>query len=150
MSPEERKKEREKERKRKNAIYSGHLCLCQQPRAAHALHSDQKDGDIPRHAVVEAELRPGLNFFQKKLWHHHNVYILHTSWLHLLRNTETPPTSLLNTFFTPYTHPIHTSYTHLYTLTQLQHTSYIPPKGNILNYSRIFHPGKVSHSRQFT
>ena len=37
MSPEERrKKEREK-----NAIYSGHLRLCQQPRAAHALRSDQ-------------------------------------------------------------------------------------------------------------
>ena len=36
MSPEERKKEREK-----NAICSGHLRLCQQPRAAHALRSDQ-------------------------------------------------------------------------------------------------------------
>ena len=33
---------REKERKReKNAIYSGHLRLCQQQRAAHALRSDQ-------------------------------------------------------------------------------------------------------------
>ena len=39
--PEERKKERERERKRKNAIYSGHLRLCQQPRAAHALRLDQ-------------------------------------------------------------------------------------------------------------
>ena len=37
-----RKRERERERKRKNAIYSGHLRLCQQPRAAHALRSDQK------------------------------------------------------------------------------------------------------------
>ena len=36
MSPE-RKTEREK-----NAICSGHLSLCQQPRAAHALRSDQK------------------------------------------------------------------------------------------------------------
>ena len=36
-----RKKEREKERREKNAIYSGHLRLCQQPRAAHALRSDQ-------------------------------------------------------------------------------------------------------------
>ena len=35
MSPEE---ERGGE---KNAIYSGHLRLCQQPRAAHALRSDQ-------------------------------------------------------------------------------------------------------------
>ena len=35
-SREEKKKEREK-----NAIYSGHLRLCQQPRAAHALRSDQ-------------------------------------------------------------------------------------------------------------
>jgi hypothetical protein len=32
-----RKREREK-----NAIYSGHLRLCLQPRAAHALRSDQK------------------------------------------------------------------------------------------------------------
>ena len=40
--PEERKKEREREEEeRKNAIYSGHLRLCQQPRAAHALRSDQ-------------------------------------------------------------------------------------------------------------
>jgi hypothetical protein len=36
MSPE-----REKEEREKNAIYSGHLRLCQQPRAAHALRSDQ-------------------------------------------------------------------------------------------------------------
>ena len=36
-----REREREKERKRKNAIYSGHLRLCQQPSAAHALRSDQ-------------------------------------------------------------------------------------------------------------
>ena len=36
MSPE-----REKERGEKNAIYSGQLRLCQQPRAAHALRSDQ-------------------------------------------------------------------------------------------------------------
>ena len=31
----------EREREKKNAIYSGHLGLCQQPRAAHALRSDQ-------------------------------------------------------------------------------------------------------------
>ena len=36
-----RKKERKKEEREKNAIYSGHLRLCQQPRAAHALRSDQ-------------------------------------------------------------------------------------------------------------
>ena len=36
-----KKEERKKERKRKNAIYSGHLHLCHQPRAAHALRSDQ-------------------------------------------------------------------------------------------------------------
>ena len=36
-----RKRERKKERGEKNAIYSGHLRLCQQPRAAHALRSDQ-------------------------------------------------------------------------------------------------------------
>ena len=34
-------REREKEEREKNAIYSGHLRLCQQPRAAHALRSDQ-------------------------------------------------------------------------------------------------------------
>jgi hypothetical protein len=35
-----RKREEERERE-KNNIYSGHLHLCQQPRAAHALRSDQ-------------------------------------------------------------------------------------------------------------
>ena len=35
-----RKKERRK-KERKNAIYSGHLRFCLQPRAAHALRSDQ-------------------------------------------------------------------------------------------------------------
>jgi hypothetical protein len=33
--------ERREEEREKNAIYSGHLRLCQQPRAAHALRSDQ-------------------------------------------------------------------------------------------------------------
>ena len=37
MSPEEREKERGEE----NAIYSGHLCFCLQPWAAHAHSSDQ-------------------------------------------------------------------------------------------------------------
>ena len=32
---------KEEEEREKNAIYSGHLRLCQQPRAAHALRSDQ-------------------------------------------------------------------------------------------------------------
>ena len=35
------REERRREKERKNAIYSGHICLCQQPRAAHALRSDQ-------------------------------------------------------------------------------------------------------------
>jgi hypothetical protein len=39
--PGERKEEREE-----NAIYSGHLRLCQQPRAAHALRSDQNSQGI--------------------------------------------------------------------------------------------------------
>ena len=34
-------REREKKKEKKIAIYSGHLRLCQQPRAAHALRSDQ-------------------------------------------------------------------------------------------------------------
>ena len=36
-----KKEERKKEEREKNAIYSGHLRFCQQPRAAHALRSDQ-------------------------------------------------------------------------------------------------------------
>ena len=35
-----KREEREREREN-NAIYSGHLRLCQQPRAAHSLRSDQ-------------------------------------------------------------------------------------------------------------
>ena len=43
-----RKKEREKREREKNAIYSGHLRLWQQPRAAHALRSDQDHNlDVP-------------------------------------------------------------------------------------------------------
>ena len=38
MSRKKRERKRERE---KTAIYSGHLRLCQQPRAAHALRSDQ-------------------------------------------------------------------------------------------------------------
>ena len=34
-------RKKKEERRRKNAIYSGHIRLCQQPRAAHALRSDQ-------------------------------------------------------------------------------------------------------------
>ena len=34
-------RKKKEERREKNAIYSGHLRLCQQPRAAHALRSDQ-------------------------------------------------------------------------------------------------------------
>ena len=34
-------RERKRREREKNAIYSGHLRLCQQPRAAHALRSDQ-------------------------------------------------------------------------------------------------------------
>jgi hypothetical protein len=41
MSPERGGGEREDKRGEKNALYSGHLRLCQQPRAAHALRSDQ-------------------------------------------------------------------------------------------------------------
>jgi hypothetical protein len=42
----QKKKERKKERGEKNAIYSGHLRLCQQPRAAHALRLDQLRGKM--------------------------------------------------------------------------------------------------------
>ena len=46
-----RKKE---ERRENNAIYSGHLRLCQQPRAAHALRSDQfVTGRVNRASVLD-------------------------------------------------------------------------------------------------
>ena len=48
MSRKKKKKEREK-----NAICSGHLRLCQQPRAAHALRSDQQS-DLEDHHLVRA------------------------------------------------------------------------------------------------
>ena len=47
------REERKKERREKNAIYSGHLRLCQQPRAAHALRSDQLEATL---APAEAEV----------------------------------------------------------------------------------------------
>ena len=37
-----KKKKKERRRREKNAIYSGHLRLCQQPRAAHTLRLDQQ------------------------------------------------------------------------------------------------------------
>ena len=55
MSWREREREEEEERE-KNAIYSGHLRLCQQPRAAHALRSDQftKNSGLPKFAPLVA------------------------------------------------------------------------------------------------
>ena len=41
MSRKKEERKREDERGKKDAIYSGQLRLCQQPRAAHALRSDQ-------------------------------------------------------------------------------------------------------------
>jgi hypothetical protein len=55
MSPEERKKEE----REKNAIYSGHLRLCQQPRAAHTLRSDQKQGTSPEEGGLQARTTAG-------------------------------------------------------------------------------------------
>ena len=49
MSPEERERE-------KNAIYSGHLRFCQQPRAAHALRSDQFSEEMKKVIYYEGEL----------------------------------------------------------------------------------------------
>jgi hypothetical protein len=40
---------RKREEREKNAIYSGHLRLFQQPRAAHALRSDQNIEQPCRH-----------------------------------------------------------------------------------------------------
>ena len=50
MSWRERKRE---ERERKNAIYSGHLRLCQEPRAAHALRSDQNEEKLKNQAKAK-------------------------------------------------------------------------------------------------
>ena len=41
ISNEPEEEERGKKEREENSIYSGHLRLCQQPRAAHALRSDQ-------------------------------------------------------------------------------------------------------------
>ena len=60
MSPE-RERERERERE-KNAICSGHLRLCQQPRAAHALRSDQ-DNQLP----MLPRIKLGLSYILIKL-----------------------------------------------------------------------------------
>ena len=49
-----KKKERDRERE-KNAIYSGHLRLCQQPRSAHALCSDQKTINKDRQTKTDPE-----------------------------------------------------------------------------------------------
>ena len=46
-------RKREEERREKNAIYSGHLRLCQEPRAAHALRSDQLVASL---ATAKAEV----------------------------------------------------------------------------------------------
>ena len=55
-----RKRERKRERKRKNAIYSGHLRLCQQPRPAHALRSDQTIVRLISTPALELQYRHGL------------------------------------------------------------------------------------------
>ena len=55
-----KREEREKkERREKNAIYSGHIRLCQQPRAAHALRSDQLI-NIVQCKLAKADPSPGL------------------------------------------------------------------------------------------
>ena len=49
LSMSRKKRERRRE---KNAIYSGHLRLCQQPRAAHALRSDQQPTECKTETTV--------------------------------------------------------------------------------------------------
>jgi hypothetical protein len=44
-------RERGEREREKNAIYSGQLRLCQQPRAAHALRSDQKFWEVTMQLV---------------------------------------------------------------------------------------------------
>ena len=48
--------QKREERREKNAIYSGHLRLCQQPRAAHALRSDQNEATCTDQEEIR---RPG-------------------------------------------------------------------------------------------
>jgi hypothetical protein len=50
--------EKERKRRRNNAIYSGHLCLCQQPRAAHALRLDQNYEAIKQTKIVNTLFYP--------------------------------------------------------------------------------------------
>ena len=57
--PEERGGEGERERK--NAIYSGHLRLCQRPRAAQALRSDQQF----LHRNCQLDLSVQIHFLEK-------------------------------------------------------------------------------------
>jgi hypothetical protein len=60
MSPE---RDREEERGEKNAIYSGHLHLCQQPMAAHALRSDQQERILSIDAVIFNDFNIFLDIF---------------------------------------------------------------------------------------
>ena len=78
------REEREKE-ERKNDIYSGHLRLCQQPRAAHALRSDQFNHMIPSarppvgflQTSVMGVLHPKNSLFNDAHTFFHCVFVLH-------------------------------------------------------------------------
>ena len=58
---------KEEEEREKNAIYSGHLRLCQQPRAAHALRSDQNKLNVSWTRPLENIILPGWAFWRLKL-----------------------------------------------------------------------------------
>ena len=64
-----KKKEKRKKEREKNAIYNGHLRFCQQPRASHALRSDQFRGHCValffRRTVWTATLGPKITYIKK-------------------------------------------------------------------------------------
>ena len=67
-------RKKKEERGEKNALYSGHLCLCQQPRAAHALRSDQNlQNDSNKQAIIKNSLVEILYFCYHQ---HQNFQIL--------------------------------------------------------------------------
>ena len=58
---------RERKKERKYAIYSGHLRLCQQPRAAHAPRSDQDCPGMTKYNIEYIGMSKWFQFIKKLL-----------------------------------------------------------------------------------
>ena len=82
---EERKKEREK-----NAIYIGHLRLCQQPRAAHALRSDQCVLIEGNHRVFATIVRPLSKLSAVSYWYTTGLWRIVTNALLAIYTSYSP------------------------------------------------------------